>query len=32
VGWGVFTHNLWVLARLPKRKSKRAVAPERLAA
>ena len=32
VGWGVFTHDLWVLARLPKRKSKRAVAPERLAA
>jgi hypothetical protein len=31
VGWGVLTHNLWVLARLPKRKSKR-VAPERLAA
>ena len=32
VGWGVFTHDLWVLARLPKRKSKRAVAPEQLAA
>jgi hypothetical protein len=31
VGWGVLTHNLWVLARLPKRKSKK-VAPERLAA
>jgi len=23
VGWGVLTHNLWVLARLPKRKVKR---------
>src|SRR6266436_5525243 len=32
VGWGVLTHNLWVLARLPKRKSKKAAKPQRLAA
>jgi len=32
VGWGVLTHNLWVLARLPKRKSKKAAMPQRLAA
>jgi hypothetical protein len=32
VGWGVLTHNLWVLARLPKRKSKKAAPPQRLAA
>ncbi len=32
VSWGVLTHNLWVLTRLPKRKSKRALAPDRLAA
>ncbi len=32
VGWGVLTHNLWVLARLPKRKSKKAATPQRLAA
>jgi len=27
VGWGVLTHNLWVLARLPKRKVKRKKKP-----
>ena len=27
VGWGVLTHNLWVLARLPKRKAKKKAAP-----
>ena len=32
VGWGVLTHNLWVLARLPKRQSKKAATPQRLAA
>jgi hypothetical protein len=33
VGWGVLTHNLWVLARLPKRKTrKKAVAVSRQAA
>jgi hypothetical protein len=29
VGWGVLTHNLWVLARLPKRKAKRPPASAR---
>ena len=32
VDWAVLTHNLWVLARLPKRKSKKAAPPQRLAA
>lgn len=32
VGWGVLTHNLWVLARLPKRKSRKASTPQRQAA
>jgi hypothetical protein len=32
VGWGVLTHNLWVLARLPKRKAKNKAAPRRRAA
>jgi IS5 family transposase len=27
VGWGVLTHNLWVLARLPKRKTRSKAAP-----
>ncbi len=27
VGWGVLTHNLWVLARLPKRQAKKKAAP-----
>lgn len=27
VGWGVLTHNLWVLARLPKRKVRKKPAP-----
>lgn len=27
VGWGVLTHNLWVLARLPKRQVKKKTAP-----
>jgi len=32
VGWGVLTHNLWVLARLPKRQAKKKKAPLRNAA
>ena len=32
VGWGVLTHNLWVLARLPKRQAKKKAAPLRKAA
>ena len=32
VGWGVLTHNLWVLARLPKRQAKKKRAPLRKAA
>jgi hypothetical protein len=32
VGWGVLTHNLWVLARLPKRQAKKKGAPLRKAA
>jgi hypothetical protein len=32
VGWGVLTHNLWVLARLPKQKKKEKAAPRRKAA
>ena len=32
VGWGVLTHNLWVLARLPQRKKKEKAAPRRKAA
>src|SRR5256886_2119956 len=31
VGWGVLTHNLWVLARLPKRQAKKKKAPLRKA-
>ncbi len=32
VGWGVLTHNLWVLARLPKRQLQEKPAPRRKAA
>jgi hypothetical protein len=32
VGWGVLTHNLWVLARLPKRKTRKKAVPLRQAA
>jgi hypothetical protein len=32
VGWGVLTHNLWVLARLPIRQAKKKAAPLRKAA
>src|SRR6266403_514549 len=32
VGWGALTHNLWVLARLPKRQAKKKAAPLRKAA
>ena len=32
VGWGVLTHNLWVVARLPKHQAKKKAAPLRKAA
>lgn len=32
VSWAVLTHNLWVIARLPQRKSKKQIIPQALAA